>query len=306
MKQIYLLLLLLSCTTAFAQNKTYKYDFFYSTKDKTSQGLDLEKQCTGSYSYQSIPTITTGGRVGFNFDKGCGLVFLDSTTNLLSAGNYTIELFFKIDTVKGYKKLIDYNNLNGDKGLYNFGGKISLYPKFTSADSVVAPNKFQYVAITRNATTKKMYMYFNNDTVGSYVDNAGDYVYGTNKRITFFRDDVGTGGEQAAGAVVYIAISNYEMDIATVKANYNNLSATLSVNEISAGENNIIVSPNPAKESVSIKSAVATIYELYDMWGKKIKSGTLQEGYNTLSLRDISQGVYTLITAYGNSRIVVE
>lgn len=306
MKQIYLLLLLLSCTTAFAQNKTYKYDFFYSTKDKTGQGLDLEKQCTGSYSYQSIPGIITGGRVGFNFDKGCGLVFLDSTTNLLSTGNYTIELYFKIDTVKGYKKLIDYNNLNGDKGLYNFGGKISLYPKFTSADSVVAPNKFQYVAITRNATTKKMYMYFNNDTVGSYVDNAGDYVYGTNKRITFFRDDVGTGGEQAAGAVAYIAISNYEMDIATVKANYNSLSATLGINELSAGSDGITVAPNPAKESVSIKSVTTTIYEMYDVLGKKIKSGTLQEGNNTLSLYGIAQGVYIFKTDCGISRIVVE
>lgn len=306
MKQIYLFLLLLSGSTVFAQNKTYKYDFFYSTKDKTGQGLDLEKQCTGSYSYQSIPSISTGGRVGFNFDKGCGLVFLDSTTNLLSAGNYTIELFFKIDTVKGYKKLIDYNNLNGDKGLYNFGGKISLYPKFTSADSVVAPNKFQYVAITRNATTKKMYMYFNNDTVGSYVDNAGDYVYGTNKRITFFRDDVGTGGEQAAGAVAYIAISNYEMDIATVKANYNNLSATLGVNELSTATKGISVSPNPAKESVNVYSTVITFYELYDVLGKKIISGTLQEGNNTLTLHNISQGMYIFKTGCGNSRIVVE
>ena len=119
MKSKLLLVFMMSSFAVVAQ--TYKYNFFYNLNEKTT-GPSLVSQCTtGTYKWEWLPVNT--GHVVFSFDKFCGLVFNDSTTNFLASGSYTIELYFKFDTTTGYKKIVDFSNLTADKGFYSHLGK---------------------------------------------------------------------------------------------------------------------------------------------------------------------------------------
>ncbi|HEY1032327.1 MAG TPA: T9SS type A sorting domain-containing protein [Flavipsychrobacter sp.] len=286
-KRLFLLLAMFCSTSASAQS--YRYNFFYGLGEKGS-GPALVSQCTtGTYKIESLPVGTN--RVVYNFEKGCGLVFNDSLTNLISSGSYTIEMYFKLDTVSGYKKIIDFNNLSGDHGFYNFGGKLNLYPNFTSTDSFMGAGTYQYVAITRNSSTKQMYLYHNNKVAGSYVDNSDQYKYGVNKKLIFFRDDNGTGGEHTSGAVGFILISNSAMDSNAIKGNYSSLASTLNIS-VTETHAPVSIYPNPANDYITILVPQNTGYVLCAVTSSIIQTGHLAEGSNNISLRDIPAGMY--------------
>ncbi|MBS1772139.1 MAG: T9SS type A sorting domain-containing protein [Bacteroidetes bacterium] len=290
-----LLLLCFVCCSLFtsAQNKTYSYHFFYGFKEKTTIGPDLAPQCsTGTFNWQTMyPGI---GKVAYNFGKGCGLVFNDSTTSFLSSGNYTIELFFKLDTINGYKKLVDIKNMAVDSGLYNQNGKLVLYPVVTS-DSFLAASKYDYVAITHDATTKKVVIYHKGDTARTFMDNNDRYVYDYHKRIVFFKDDNNTSGEQTSGSVSYIAISNWSMPQDTIKQHYNNLNTILlGVPVTENTTNSIKICPNPVIDNVLVTAAKEGTYIISGITGQILNRGYLQQGDNTINLSKFAEGIYIL------------
>jgi OmpA-OmpF porin, OOP family len=286
-KRLFLLLAMFCSILTSAQS--YRYNFFYGLGEKGS-GPALVSQCTtGTYKIEALPVGTN--RVVYDFEKGCGLVFNDSLTNLISSGTYTIEMYFKLDTVSGYKKIIDFNNLSGDHGFYNFDGKLNLYPSFTSTDSFIGAGTYQYVAITRNSSTKQMYLYHNNRVAGSYMDNSDQYKYGVNKKLIFFRDDNGTGGEHSGGAVGFILISNSVLDSNTIKSNYGSLSSTLNI-PIAETQAPAIIYPNPANDYITILVPQNTGYVLHAVTGTIIQAGQLAEGSNEINLKNVPTGMY--------------
>lgn len=290
-------LLLLPITVLFfisatAQNKTYRFHFNNRLSEHIYQGDALLPMCTGTYSWVTVPAGI--GKNVYNFDKGCGLVFNDSATNLLTSGSYTIELYFKLDTIQGYKKLIDFDSLGADAGFYNQSGKLVMYNKLTSTDSTIGAGKYEYAAITRDGSTKDMHVYHNNTVLGMLNDNNDQYVYGAEKLLIFFKDDRGTGGEQTGGSVAMIQISNYVMDSTTIKSNYNGLASTLSISEAAKEMKSINIWPNPATDYIEISIPAAGSYVLYDLMGRMYTVGELKPGSNKLALGQYPAGIYML------------
>lgn len=285
-----------------AQNATYRYDFHYNLKEQSATGPDMTSQCNGTYNWGSFPKIGTG-KIVYNFDKGCGITFNDSNNNLLASGSYTIELFFKLDTINGYKKIIDYNNLGSDKGFYNRSGKLVLYPNFNSDTSFIDSGQYQYVVVTRDGTSKKMHVYYNDSMVGSYTDNSGDYMYGANKHLVFFQDDNGTNNEESSGAVAMIHISNYAMDSTEVKTKYTQLPTTMSISNTFVTQSHVRVYPNPAVDNIHIVTARDMGYYMADITGKVCLANALHKGDNTVAIGNLPTGVYilNLIDTEGNN-----
>ncbi len=277
---------------ASAQNKTYRFHFNNRLSEHIYQGDALLPMCTGTYSWVTVPAGI--GKNVYSFDKGCGLVFNDSATNLLASGSYTIELYFKLDTIQGYKKLIDFDSLGADAGFYNQSGKLVMYNKLTTTDSTIGAGKYEYAAITRDGSTKDMYIYHNNTVLGMLNDNTDQYVYGTEKLLIFFKDDRGTGGEQTGGSVAMIQISNYVMDSTTIKNNYNGLGSTLNIAETLGQGQTIRIWPNPATDQVEISCPVDGNYALYDITGRIYATGALKPGTNKLTIQQYPAGIYIL------------
>jgi hypothetical protein len=67
------------------------------------------------------------------------------------------------------------------------------------------------------------------------------------------------------------------------------------------------VFPNPANDLVSIQSEVFktdATYALYDVSGKLIKSGRLQQGTTQIPVRDVNSGVYFIVLQDGSKKKV--
>ncbi|HEY9176646.1 MAG TPA: T9SS type A sorting domain-containing protein [Flavipsychrobacter sp.] len=301
-KLLLLPLAVLLIASASAQNKTYRFHFNNRLSENVFQGSPLVPMCAGTYTFQTLAGVN---KRAYNFDKGCGLVFNDSATNLLASGSYTIEMYFKLDTIQGYKKLIDFDSLGVDPGFYNQNGKLVMYNKFTSPDSVIGAGQYEYAAITRDGSTKDMYVYHNDKVIGMLNDNNDQYIYGTEKLLIFFKDDKGTNGEQTGGSVGLIHISNYVMDSTTIKSNYNGLASTLNISETANRDKQINVWPNPATDYVAISMPVAGSYILYDLAGRAHAAGKLKHGTNKLAIQQYPAGIYMLevISGEGGSTV---
>lgn len=292
MKKLLLLpLAVLFFIAATAQNKTYRFHFNNRLSENVYQGTALAPVCQGTYTFETVAGVYK--RV-YNFDKGCGLVFSDSASNLLSSGSYTIELYFRLDTITGYKKLVDFDSLGADAGFYNQNGKLVMYNKLTNTDSTIGAGKFEYAAITRDGSTKDMYIYHNNKVIGMLNDNTDQYIYGAEKLLIFFNDDKGTNGEQSSGSVGMIHISNYVMDSTTIKNNYNGLGATLGIEQAAGAEQIVKVWPNPTTDYVEVSMPVAGSYVLYDLTGRALTAGELKHGKNKLAVQQYPAGIYML------------
>lgn len=287
-------LALLFCSLT-ALSQTHRYHFDYGLKEVFAQGPELTTACPGNITSTVLPAGIT--KNVYNFQKGCGLVYDDSQLNFLAtAPGYTIELYFKLDTITGYKKLMDADSLSKDKGLYNRNGKVVLYPNFESPDSFFAAGTFQYVAITRDAATKEMYINCNGKTAGTYIDNTDLYVYDANQLIIFFQDDNGTNNEEANGSVAMIHISATAMDSNTVKTRYTQLNTSLGLDNTIATTSEIKIFPNPVSDKLYItaKKQTGYHYNLYDMTGKCYFAGSISSGENIIDLDGMPNGIYYL------------
>lgn len=290
MKKLILLpLAVLLFIAATAQNKTYRFHFNNRLSENIYQGSSLMPWCQGTYTWQILKGANTGT---YNFNKGCGLVFNDSATNLLASGSYTIEVYFKLDTIQGYKKIIDFDSLGKDAGFYNQNGKLVMYNKLSNTDSVIGAGQYEYAAITRDGSTKDMYVYHNDTVLGTLNDNTDQYIYGAEKMLIFFKDDKGTNGEQSSGSVAMIQISNYVMDSTTIKNNYNGLGTTLGIGQTINREQTLKIWPNPAIDKVELSSSVHGSYKVCDITGRVYTQGNIRPGVATISISGYPVGIY--------------
>ena len=294
MKTLLLAFSALVCSLAASgQNATYRYYFNGNLNESSAKAPALTTTCaTGTFANETLPIGVS--KKTYRFDKGCGLTYNDATKNFITAGTYTIELYFKLDTISGYKKLVDFDSLKVDAGLYNQSGKIVLYPNLTSADSFVGAGVYQYVAISRDGSTKKMYVSANGKSVGTYTDNTDQYKLSTAKLLTFFQDDKSTNGEQSNGTVAMIQISNYVIDSNTIKGNFSQLNHTLEVGALSTGPGSMQIYPNPAGSSLHLTAPVAANYSICDLSGRSLTTGVLQPGDNRILIESLPAGLYIL------------
>lgn len=272
---------------------TCNYTFNSNLHDINGHGVDLEGMCTANYVSATLPASVT--KNVYVFQKGCGLTFYDSTTNFLSSGAYTIELYMKLDTVSGYKKLIDFKDTSVDPGLYNQNGQLVLYSVFTADSVTIVAGQYEYIALSRDASGN-MISFVNNKFQKPWLDTAGGgaYKYNNRKKLIFFRDDHGTGGEQTSGAVAMIRISNFAMDSNAIKSDYANLGPILLDVPNVTIQNNVSIYPNPAADNVHITTAMRYSYNLCDITGKTMLTGELPQGDNTISLNNLNSGIYLL------------
>lgn len=276
-------------STAIAQT-TYYYDFFHNLKETENVGGDLTSTCTGTYSPEALPIGIN--RVVYHFAQGCDLTFTDAG-GLLASGSYTIELYFSLDQIAGYNKLIDFKDRAFDDGLYNWNGHFNLYPNYNSAASIMAANKYHYLAITRDATTKQMRFYHDGTTIGSYSDNTNVYLYDGQKKLTFFRDDTVSKTENASGSIAMLRITNQPLDHTTIQNNYANLATTLSIAH-APKQLPTAIYPNPTTQYLHITNKQGYTYAITDMMGRILKQSTIAHQNQIVNTSQLPTGMYLL------------
>jgi Secretion system C-terminal sorting domain len=228
MQKKFLLLGLLFSFSYVLSAQTYRYNF---NNDFTEAGgigptltevLKLDLSCgplpgPGAFTSQVITTAsgTCGSatpKTAFNFDKGGGISFPNSS---FITGTYTIHALFKFNTIPGtppYIRIIDFKNGTTDCGLSVFNADITACqaiipivpsPYFTS-------NVFTLCTVVRDGGTNQVSIYFDGVLTNTLNDVSGEFTPTTpTTPIIFFRDNLGGGDpcEDAAGSVKYISIT---------------------------------------------------------------------------------------------------
>jgi hypothetical protein len=133
------------------------------------------------------------------FQEGSGLQLSPASTAIPSSV-YTIVMLFRLDSVDGYRRLIDFTNGTADPGIYVRSGDLNFYPTTTGAGTPIAANAYNQVAVTRDSSgavtgyVNGLRQIVANDSPAAAVVSAANTV-------RFFRDD---GREHSGGAVARI------------------------------------------------------------------------------------------------------
>lgn len=144
------------------------------------------------------------GRTVLSFTRRSGLS-LTPTTGVISSTEYTIEILFRFDRLRGYRKIVDFKDGSDDNGLYVVDGCLNFYPRPLGPSTPIEADSYVQVVLTRGPT----------DTVLGYVDGVRQFVFsdgvgvgeiGPADTLRFFVDDSRTRREYSSGAVSQIRL----------------------------------------------------------------------------------------------------
>jgi hypothetical protein len=297
-KALFLTSLVVAYAVAVFAQQTYTYRFNGNFTESSGNGPTLTPLGTGQFAPDTLLDFNLYQNV-YHFDANCGFSFTDAS-NFISSGSYTIEVYFKLSNLSSWKRVIDFKDRTSDKGCYVYNGQMNFYNLVTSTGTApFQANEYSHYVITRDAATKKVILYGDGDKYVSFTDNSDDAVYGSNKKLNFFQDDLVVGNEAANGAIALLKIHNYTMDSAAVKTSYTSLSGALT--GIKSLENNAIplsIYPNPATENMTIalpETNEVYSYQIVNALGKVLVNGTAHSGKNNISISTLTQGVYIIV-----------
>ena len=146
--------------------------------------------------------LSDGGALGltsYSFAPNQGLRLAGGLPN---PGVYTIELTCQISNTAGYRKLIDYQNLTADDGLYNLNGTLNFYPIANTTIVRILPDQMACITLTRDASGV-LTGYVDAFQTWSVADPSNLGVVGPAADVLrFFEDDFVTSQVEASAGVV--------------------------------------------------------------------------------------------------------
>jgi len=165
------------------------YDFDGDLSDTLGNGNDLI----------SFGGLISGGRYTFSDNQGLSL-----TSALADTSNYAIEIKLQNnDDLSAYKKLIDFQELAVDAGLYLVGNTVDFYPD-DATNGIYALDIDFTVGLARSGNLVELFL--DGISIHSFSDLGGDAIAGLNI-LNFFMDDNATSNlESFSGSVDFIRI----------------------------------------------------------------------------------------------------
>jgi hypothetical protein len=149
-------------------------------------------------------TFTSGLVYGHNrtvaaFQQGSG-VRLDPPAGFAATG-YSIVLQFEFALTTGYRKIVDFQDLTLDEGLYNLNALLDFYPVAAGTTQVIQAGAFGQVVLTRSAAGTVV-GYVNGFPQFTFDDSTTNYAVLLSNSFNLFVDDTHTGGTEASAGMV--------------------------------------------------------------------------------------------------------
>jgi len=159
---------------------------------------------------RKVPVLT------FPTDNG---VSLAPTTGVIANDSYTIVALFRLSTITGYRRVIDFLDGASDSGVYFYNGQLLFYPVQGAGTTTIAANRYVQVVLTRDASTDQVAGYVNGVQQWAFADTSDIAVIDSNNTLNFFRDNLtGASHEDSAGAVARITLYNGALSASQVAA----------------------------------------------------------------------------------------
>lgn len=168
------------------------------------------------------PALTSlGGTItasGYVFGPNQGLTLSNPA---MSTTSYTIELVLSLNTVSGYRKILDFNHRSADAGLYDLNGQLNFFPVATGVPLDFAPGVPLTIALTRDGATNTMAGFVNGVQRFGFTDTSLSGVLAGSPLLSILVDDFNTGQNEASGGTLNsLRIFNGAMTATQVNALY--------------------------------------------------------------------------------------
>ena len=144
------------------------------------------------------------GATGITFGANVGPTIL----GLAPTSIYTIDMTFTLDSIGGYKKLVDFSSLASDAGFYDLNGQFSIYPlgNTNTTPGPFAAGTSVRLTLSRDAAGN-VAGYVNDLLLFGALDPTNQSATTITGALNFFIDDFATGQREAtSGFVDYIRI----------------------------------------------------------------------------------------------------
>jgi hypothetical protein len=197
--------------------------FFNNNLNGTAGGPTLSQSlaCGATNGSFGIQTITTNAGpcvvdTAFCFNDGGGISYANPS---YITNQYTINVFFKFNTIGGWSRIIDFSNSTADAGIYWLTDCLNFYPNGNVGPCpYFVANLYYLLTFVRNGATGVISVYVNGALFGTYNDSVTNlYRCATNTTpIVFFRDDNVVQCEAQPGCVKYISITSAALTAAQV------------------------------------------------------------------------------------------
>jgi PKD repeat protein len=209
--------------------------FFNNNFIPTSAGKPLINRisCTAvPGAFDSTDVTTAEGfcirTVAYRFNDGEGLEYQNTSIS----DQYSINLFFKFNTLGSYARIIDFSNGNTDSGIYLLGNCLNFYPTGNIGTCpFFQPDIFYLLTLVRNAANNEISVYVNGTLFTTYTDAGNIYrPASTQTPILFFLDDNVFECENQPGWIKYISVSRNLLNAGQVDSIWNQI-CEIAVNE---------------------------------------------------------------------------
>jgi hypothetical protein len=154
-----------------------------------------------------------------------GVTFPANSLLSLSGGfaspdTYSIEMYFRLDRLTSFNKIIDVKNRTADSGLYVLNSSLSFYGG-SNTNGVVNAG-MNHLVLTRDGATNRVSGYLNGDStpVISFINATIANLTGPDNIVYFFTDDSSTARESSSGFVDYIRTYDSALTGAQVASAY--------------------------------------------------------------------------------------
>ena len=172
----------------------------------------------------TVPSAQAALLKSYDFDGdltdtlGNGLAMTANPGGVLAGGRYlfAVEMRFQVnDSTAGFNKLIDFQDLASDIGLYIFGGRIDFFTAGPLGSDAIALDSDVTVGLARAAGSISVFL---NGVLQFSAVDGGEAVSGSNI-LNFFEDDTFTGQSEAfVGSVDWIRIHDDATTFGTAPA----------------------------------------------------------------------------------------
>lgn len=193
-------------------------DYRFAGDLRSSIGSPPELEALGSGGAFSTESVDGTSRSVYRFPAGSGLQ-LRPTCGVVWDGNYSIVMLVRLDSVSGYRRIVDWRAGKSDRGLYVNSGRVTFWGQNEETpNAVVAPGVYVQLVVTRDEASNTVTTYVNGASVWHFAYTTDIAVLDLDRTLRFFFDDALQPGDNASGAIARLRLYDQPLTAAEVAA----------------------------------------------------------------------------------------
>ncbi|GGB90058.1 OmpA family protein [Dyadobacter sediminis] len=223
----------------------------------------------GQFIKEKIPGSDDLSRTTYRFEKNSGLQFNNSEAKGFLNKSFTVEIYFKLDELDSWKRVLDFKNRKSDYGSYIYDGKLNFYDFAIGEKAPVKANQYVHYVYSRDFETKIIKMYINGQSKLEFKDPGTEGMLDNDQVLNFFQDDLIANHESSAGSIALIRVYDRVMTPVFIRRSYQTISKDYKETAKSEDEKPEVTASAPEKPVKNNRNLVNVTGRVYD--GKNLK-----------------------------------